>query len=184
MTNRATDLNRILLLLLCACLLLPLFPGAAAEDNLPCAAELSAGAVFYTGRDLKEAIGTLEKAAEVRVTETDNEAVRITCRLAGKPFEAWVNRKNLRLQTSGQMIFSCRLSSRRKKNRLPMPLRQKNRMKLKTLPKIQMPTRSRRKTTLRPVSFRQRKKTKPKTPLPGFFLTANRKKRPFLQVSF
>lgn len=97
MTNRATDLNRILLLLLCACLLLPLFPGAAAEDNLPCAAELSAGAVFYTGRDLKEAIGTLEKAAVVRVTETDNEAVRITCRLAGKPFEAWVNRKDLRL---------------------------------------------------------------------------------------
>ena len=56
MTNRATDLNRILLLLLCACLLLPLFPGAAAEEHLPCAAELSAGAVFYTGRDLKEAI--------------------------------------------------------------------------------------------------------------------------------
>ena len=97
MTNRTTDLNRILLLLLCACLLLPLFPGAAAEEHLPCAAELSAGAVFYTGRDLKEAIGTLEKAAVVRVTETDNEAARITCRLAGKPFEAWVNRKDLRL---------------------------------------------------------------------------------------
>ena len=97
MTNRATDLNRILLLLLCACLLLPLFPGAAAEEHLPCAAELSAGAVFYTGRDLKEAIGTLEKAAVVRVTETDSEAARITCRLAGKPIEAWVNRKDLRL---------------------------------------------------------------------------------------
>lgn len=97
MTNRATDLNRILLLLLCFCLLLPLFPGAAAEESLPCAAELSAGAVFYTGRDLKEVIGTLEKTAVVRVTETDSEAARITCRLAGKPIEAWVNRKDLRL---------------------------------------------------------------------------------------
>ena len=65
MTNRATDLNRILLLLLCACLLLPLFPGAAAEESLPCAAELSAGAVFYTGRDLKEAIGTLQEEVQV-----------------------------------------------------------------------------------------------------------------------
>ena len=94
MTNRATDLNRILLLLLCACLLLPLFPGAAAEVSLPCAAELLAGAVFYARRDLAEPVGALEKTAVVRVTETDSEAARITCRMAGKPFEAWVRAKD------------------------------------------------------------------------------------------
>ena len=97
MTNRATDLNRILLLLLCACLLLPLFPGAAAEASLPCAAELPAGAVFYARRDLAEPVGALEKTAVVRVTETDSEAARITCRMAGKPFEAWVRVKDLRI---------------------------------------------------------------------------------------
>ena len=96
MTNRATDLNRILLFVICACLLLPLFPGAAAEASLPCTAELSAGAVFYTGRELKEAVGTLEKPAVVMVVETDNEAARINCSFAGEPFEAWVRKKWLR----------------------------------------------------------------------------------------
>ena len=115
MTNRATDLNRILLFVICACLLLPLFPGAAAEASLPCAAELSAGAVFYTGRELKEAVGTLEKPAVVMVVETDNEAARINCSFAGEPFEAWVRKKWLR------PADPATATDLRRRTRIPVP---------------------------------------------------------------
>ena len=77
--------QKALSLLIALCLLVTILPAVTAEGrDVPFAAKLAAGTVFYADQDLKTETGTMAKEAVVLVTEEKGKADHISYKQEGK----------------------------------------------------------------------------------------------------
>ena len=98
MSKRTGNSQRVAVLLLAICLLLPAAAAAAKPwqyTRTPYGAKVKAGTVFYTDPELETELGTLLMDAAVLVNEVRGKAVRIAYTVKKHTEEAWTAGENL-----------------------------------------------------------------------------------------